>query len=59
MSEKDQLSKWNRDISRAIGALGTDQFFPTLVAAINGQVKIDYPQFWLYHKDLPPRVLYH
>ena len=27
--------------------------------AINGQVKIDYPQVWLYHKDLPPRVLYH
>jgi len=59
MSEKDQLSKWNRDLSRAIGTLGTDQFFPTLAAAINGQVKIDYPQFWLYHNDLPPRVLYH
>ena len=59
MSEKDQLSKWNRDLSRAIGALGTDQFFPALVAAINGQVKIDYPQFWLYHNELPPRVLYH
>ncbi len=59
MSEKDQLSKWNRDLSRAIGALGTDQFFAALTAAINGQVKIDYPQFWLYHIDLPPRVLYH
>ena len=59
MSDIDQLSKWNRDISRAIGALGTDQFFPALVEAIKGQVKIDYPQFWLYHSDLPPRVLYH
>ncbi len=59
MSERDQLSKWNRDISRAIAALGTDQFFPALVAAIHGQVTIDYPQFWLYHKDLPPQVLYH
>jgi DNA-binding CsgD family transcriptional regulator len=59
MSDIDQLSKWNRDISQAIGALGTDQFFPALVAAINGQVTIDYPQFWLYHSDLPPRVLYH
>ena len=59
MTDLTQLSKWNRDISRAIAALGTDQFFPTLIDAINGQVKIDYPQVWLYHKDLPPRVLYH
>ena len=59
MSDKDRLSKWNREISRAIGALGTDNFFPALVAAIDGQVKIDYPQVWLYHRDLPPRVLYH
>ena len=59
MSEKDRLSKWNRDISHVIGALGTDRFFAALVEAINGQVKIDYPQFWLYHNDLPPRVLYH
>jgi len=59
MNEKDQLSKWNRDISRAIGALGSDGFFTALIGAINGQVKIDYPQFWLYHNDLPPQVLYH
>lgn len=59
MSEKNRLSLWNRDISRAIAALGTDEFFPAVVAAIKGQVKIDYPQFWLYHRDLPPQVLYH
>ena len=59
MSEKNRLSLWNRDISRAIAALGTDEFFPAVVAAIQGQVKIDYPQFWLYHRDLPPQVLYH
>ncbi len=59
MTEIEQLSKWNRDISRAIAALGTDEFFPALVEAINGQVPIDYPQVWLYHRDLPPRVLYH
>lgn len=59
MSDKDRLSKWNREISRAIAALGTDAFFPTLIAAIQGQVTIDYPQVWLYHRDLPPRVLYH
>ena len=59
MTDINQLSKWNRDISRAIAALGTEQFFPTLIEAVNGQVKIDYPQIWLYHKDLPPRILYH
>jgi DNA-binding CsgD family transcriptional regulator len=59
MTDINQLSRWNRDISRAIAALGTEQFFPTLVEAINGQVKIDYPQIWLYHKDLPPRILHH
>lgn len=59
MTDINQLSKWNLDISRAIATLGTEQFFPALVAAISGQVRIDYPQIWLYHKDLPPRVLYH
>ena len=43
----------------AIAALGTEQFFSTLIDAIDGQVKVDYPQVWLYHKDLPPRVLFH
>ncbi len=59
MTNSNQLGKWNRDISRAIAALGSDDFFPALVSAVRGQVKIDYPQIWLYHKDLPPRVLYH
>jgi len=53
------LSKWNKDLSHAIAALGGDEFFPALVQAIRGQVKFDYPQVWLYHKELPPRVLYH
>jgi DNA-binding CsgD family transcriptional regulator len=55
----NQLSRWNRDISRAIAALGSDRFFPALIEAVNGQVAIDYPQVWLYHRDLPPQVLYH
>jgi DNA-binding CsgD family transcriptional regulator len=59
MSDIKKISKWNRDISRAIAALGTDLFFPALVQAIQGQVRIDYPQVWLYHRDLPPRILYH
>lgn len=59
MTDINQLSKWNRDISRAIAALGTEQFFPTLIEAIHGQVRIDYPQIWLYHRELPPKILYH
>ena len=59
MTDTNQLSRWNRDISRAIAALGSDDFFPALVTAVKSQVKIDYPQIWLYHKNLPPRVLYH
>ncbi|PLW67978.1 helix-turn-helix transcriptional regulator [Pseudohalioglobus lutimaris] len=59
MKSINQLSQWNRDVSRAIAALGQEEFFPALIDAINGQVRIDYPQVWLYHRDLPPRVLYH
>ncbi|QFU74743.1 LuxR family transcriptional regulator [Halioglobus maricola] len=59
MTNIEQISRWNRDISRAIAALGTQQFFPSLIDAINHQVRIDYPQVWLYHRDLPPHVLYH
>ena len=59
MTDIQKLSQWNRDISRAIAALGSDTFFPTLIQAIQGQVKFDYPQVWVFHRDLPPRILYH
>lgn len=59
MSEIKRLSQWNRDLSVAIGSLGTDNFFPALIKAVQGQVLIHYPQIWLYHPDLPPRLLYH
>jgi len=49
-----QLSKWNLDISMAIAALGTEQVFPARIGAIVGQLKVNYPQGWLTHKDLPP-----
>lgn len=59
MIQLKQLSEWNRDLARAIAALGSERFYPALVKAIRNQVPIAYPQFWLYHRDLPPRVLYH
>jgi DNA-binding CsgD family transcriptional regulator len=54
-----QLSEWNRDLARAIGELGTEGFFPALVRAVAKRVPITHPQVWLYHRELPPRVLYH
>lgn len=59
MTSINKLSKWNLDLSRAISALGTEDFFPALIAAIRGQVQVDYPQIWLYHRELPPRILFH
>lgn len=59
MTNINQLSKWNRDLSLAISALGSERFFPALIEAIQGQVAFDYPQIWLYRRDLPPQVLYH
>lgn len=59
MSELKRLSQWNRDVSGAIRHLGTEQFFPALITAVRGQVLIHYPQIWLYHPNLPPRLLHH
>ncbi|HKK22774.1 MAG TPA: LuxR C-terminal-related transcriptional regulator [Pseudohaliea sp.] len=59
MIELSELGQWHLDLARAIDGLGSDEFFPALVAAVRNQVTIAYPQFWLYHRELPPRVLYH
>jgi DNA-binding CsgD family transcriptional regulator len=59
MASPDTFTKWNQDLSKAITALGSDQFFPQLVNAISGRVPVDYPQIWLYHTDLPPQCIYH
>lgn len=53
------ISDWNRDIAEAIAKLGDDAFFDALFDAVRGQVPIVYPQVWLYHPDLPPRILHH
>ncbi|MEM1154074.1 MAG: helix-turn-helix transcriptional regulator [Pseudomonadota bacterium] len=59
MTDLRRLSSCNRDISKAIHSQGGDAFFPSLIRAILGQIKAHYPQVWLYHRGLPPRVLYH
>ncbi|AQA20001.1 helix-turn-helix transcriptional regulator [Halioglobus japonicus] len=59
MTNLEQISRWNRDLSKAIAALGTPQFFPCLIEAISHQVRVDYPQVWLYRRNVPPQLLYH
>lgn len=59
MSEIKRLSTWNRDVSLSIAALGSGDFFRSLIAAVQNQVSFDYPQIWLYHPDIPPRLLHH
>lgn len=59
MSATDLLNNWNRDVSKAIAHLGTDQFFPAIIASITARITLDYPQIWLYHRDLPPQCIYH
>ena len=59
MFDLSELGRWHLDLAQAIDGLGSDKFFPALVAAVRKQVAIAYPQFWLYHRELPPRVLYH
>jgi DNA-binding CsgD family transcriptional regulator len=59
MIDRKRLGLWNRALAEAVGALGSEAFFPALVAAIRDYVPVSYPQVWLYHRELPPRVLYH
>jgi DNA-binding CsgD family transcriptional regulator len=59
MATTETLTRWNKDLSQAIAALGSDAFFPRLIAAIRQHTLIDYPQVWLYHKELPPQCIYH
>jgi DNA-binding CsgD family transcriptional regulator len=59
MAPTETLSRWNKDLSKAIIALGGEAFFSLLIAAIRRHMLIDYPQVWLYHKELPPQCIYH
>lgn len=59
MATHESLARWNRDLSKAIAQLGSDRFFPALLDALCRHVKVDYPQIWLYHTELPPQCIYH
>jgi len=53
------FTRWNHGIATAINAVGGADFFTRLLATLGDQVPHVYPQIWLYHRDLPPRILYH
>lgn len=59
MNNLKEISSWNHDLARAIGAVGSEDFFPAVVAAVQKRIEFVYPQVWLYHRDLPPRLLHH
>ena len=59
MVDLKTLNRWNVDLANVIEALGSDDFFPLLFDALRTQVKLAYPQAWLYHRDLPPQILSH
>ncbi len=53
------FTRWNSDLAKTVAAIGGDAFFNQLFSALADQVAHIYPQIWLYHRDLPPRILYH
>ena len=53
------FQQWNKDFANAIAAVGEPIFFQQIFAAISAQIPIAYPQAWLYHRDLPPKMLDH
>lgn len=59
MVNLQSFTRWNHGIASVIGAVGREDFFTSLLATVGEQVAHVYPQIWLYHRDLPPRILYH
>ena len=57
MTDLKQLNRWNVDMAKVISASGSDGFFRELFDAVRNQVNVAFPQVWLYHRDLPPKVL--
>lgn len=49
---------WNQQVAAVVREQGTDSFFPQLIAALCNAIKIDYPQVWLYQRNMVPQALY-
>lgn len=53
------ITRWNTALALTVDAQGNAEFFPALIAALREMLPLSYPQVWLYHRDLPPQVVYH
>ncbi len=52
-------SFWHQNLASAVAATGSTNFFPLLVRALRSAVSFDRPQAWLYHRHLPPQLVFH
>ncbi len=57
--EINAFQRWNSDLANIVAHVGEPIFFQQVFAAIEAQVPVAMPQAWLYHKDLPPKLLDH
>ena len=57
--EINAFQRWNSDLANIVAHVGEPIFFQQVLAAIEAQVPVAMPQAWLYHKDLPPKLLDH
>ncbi|MEH6548416.1 MAG: helix-turn-helix transcriptional regulator [Pseudomonadales bacterium] len=46
-------------LSRAIASLGTDDFYPELIATLSSIAPLEHPEIWLFRQDNSPVPLYH
>jgi len=53
------LDHWNQCLSTVIESTGTEEFFPALTKALRRCLAVDYPQIWLFRRDLAPEALYY
>ena len=52
------LGEWSKQLATVISELTSDDFFPTLISELTNSIPIDYPQVWLYRRDITPKALY-
>ena len=57
--DKNAFQGWNTDLANIIANVGESIFFQQVFAAIEARVPVAFPQAWLYHRDLPPKLLDH
>ena len=50
---------WNIQLASVVKELTTDKFFPVMLTQLAESIAIDYPQVWLYKRDLAPKALYY